>query len=235
LQAADGGTLFLDEVAELDLAVQAKLLRVLETREVLPLGASKVRRVCLSICSATHGDLADRVAKGTFREDLYYRLGRPEVVLPPLRSRREEIPWHIARAVHPLGAHVSLVEASLLRSWPGNVRELLLELREAARDAGSEHSAFVEARHLHEDAGVRVIAADRMAPPAATIETSRRSPPSRDEIVDALRESRGNVTATARALGTHRTQLRRWIERHDIDPIECSEGPSSRRASDGLP
>lgn len=87
IKAADGGTLFLDEVAELDLRVQAKLLRVLETREVLPLGATRAESVELRVCVASHADLAAQVAAGKFREDLYYRLGRPVVVIPPLRQR----------------------------------------------------------------------------------------------------------------------------------------------------
>ena len=87
IQAADGGTLFLDEVAELDLRVQAKLLRVLETREVLPLGATRAERVELRVCVAAHADLAEQVTAGRFREDLYYRVGRPVVRIPPLRER----------------------------------------------------------------------------------------------------------------------------------------------------
>src|SRR5690606_38947214 len=88
---ASGGTLFLDEVGELPLGVQAKLLRVLETREVLPLGASRPVKVEIGLCSATHRDLREFVAQGKFREDLFYRLGRPHVMLPALRDRREEI------------------------------------------------------------------------------------------------------------------------------------------------
>ena len=228
LQTADGGTLFLDEIAELELGVQAKLLRVLETREVLPLGASKPRRVRLNVCSATHGDLRQRVASGTFREDLYFRLGRPDVAIPPLRTRREEIPWHAERAVGPLGPHASLVEAALLRPWPGNLRELLLELRDASRAAAAQGSAQVEARHLGERAG------QRSAAPAATeIDTpAEREPPpreapDREQIVEVLRREGGNVTRAARALGTHRTQLRRWIKRYEIDPAQQDDREES--------
>src|SRR5205823_14554395 len=96
VQAADGGTLFLDEIGELDLAVQAKLLRVLEAREVLPLGASRPRPVDLRLCSATHRDLRAAVADGSFRADLFFRVGQPEVALPPLRERPEEIPFLVA-------------------------------------------------------------------------------------------------------------------------------------------
>ena len=99
LVAADGGTLFLDEIAELDLAVQPKLLRVLEDKEVTPLGATRARPVDFRLVVASHSNLRDAVAHGKFREDLYYRVGRPLVMIPPLRERREEIPWLIKRAL----------------------------------------------------------------------------------------------------------------------------------------
>ena len=129
MQEADGGTLFLDEIAELDPAVQAKLLRVLESKEVLPLGAARPRKVELQVCSATNKDLRALVGAGTLREDLYFRVGRPAVALPALRNRAEEIAPLIAAELGKLSpsliAHVSLVEQCLLRPWPGNVRELL--------------------------------------------------------------------------------------------------------------
>src|SRR4051812_137448 len=131
VQEADGGTLFLDEIAELDAQVQAKLLRVLESREVLPLGASRPRKVDFALCSAASKDLRALVGSGGLREDLYFRIGRPAVMLPALRHRPEEIPALIARELarrSPVPvAHVSLVEQCLLRPWPGNVRELLAE------------------------------------------------------------------------------------------------------------
>jgi len=139
VQAADRGTLFLDEIGELDLGLQAKLLRVLETREVLALGATRARKVDVRLVSATHRDLRALVEAGRFRQDLYFRLGRPDVRLPPLRDRAEEIAFHVVAAVRSVGgglvADASLVEACLLRAWPGNVRELLVEVAQAAQIA----------------------------------------------------------------------------------------------------
>ncbi|HWU86341.1 MAG TPA: sigma 54-interacting transcriptional regulator, partial [Kofleriaceae bacterium] len=156
VQEAHGGTLFLDEIAELDLQVQAKLLRVLESREVLPLGASKPVKVDFAFCSATNKDLRALVAAGTLREDLYFRVGRPAVTLPALRNRPEEIPALIAHGLAALSPaptmHVSLVEQCLLRPWPGNVRELLTELRTVAQAARADGQR-VEARHLSATAG----------------------------------------------------------------------------------
>ncbi|HSP81330.1 MAG TPA: sigma 54-interacting transcriptional regulator [Myxococcaceae bacterium] len=228
LQAADGGTLFLDEVVELDLEVQAKLLRVLETREVLPLGASRPMKVDLQVCSASNRDLRALVTSGRLREDLYFRIGRPEVALPPLRQRPEEIPLLLQREVRQvapeLGLHVSLVEACLLRPWPGNVRELLVEVRSAVQAALMQGARRVEARHLSPSAGTAFGSVMPPPPPSGEREASRRAPSrasplddgERARIEEALRQQGGNVAATARALGMHRTQLRRLLERYAI-------------------
>jgi len=234
IQEAEGGTLFLDEIADLDLQTQAKLLRVLESRELLPLGASKPRRVDFALCSATHKDLRSLVAAGTLREDLYFRVGRPAVQLPPLRNRPEEIPALIAGELARLSpaptAHVSLVEQCLLRPWPGNVRELITELRNAAQAALIDGTR-VDARHLPATAGTvfgSAMPEARPAPPAdltppatPSPDNARRRAPRddaewRQRIEETLRAHAGNVAATARALGLHRTQLRRLLERHGI-------------------
>jgi DNA-binding NtrC family response regulator len=228
LQAADGGTLFLDEVVELDLAVQAKLLRAVEHKEVLPLGAPKPKAVDILICSASNKDLRALVAQGKLREDLYFRICRPEVNLPPLRQRPEEIALLVqreARQVTPeVGLHVSLLEACLLRPWPGNVRELLVEVRSAIQAALMQGAQRVEARHLSQHAGTAfgAAAASQPAPvaPAAPHEAPSRARPldaeERARLEEALRQNGGNVAATARALGMHRTQLRRLLERHAL-------------------
>ena len=157
LQAAHGGTLFLDEVADLSLEVQAKLLRVIESREVLQLGATRARPVDLRLCSATHRDLRDEAAAGRFRQDLYYRIGRPSTVVPPLRARPEDLPWLVqwllGKQSQPLELHVSFVEAVLTRPWPGNVRELATEVATAANSARAEGHTQLEEQHLPSTAG----------------------------------------------------------------------------------
>ena len=220
IQAADGGTLFLDEVAELDLAVQAKLLRVLESNQVMALGAARPRTVNLRICSATHKDLRAQVAAGKLREDLYFRLSQPTVQLPPLRERLCEIPRLIENAVRmispDLKPHVSLIEACIMRHWPGNVRELIAEIRTASQEAIASDSPEVELRHLRAAAGVPFSADPTPSPiPAQAKRTNRPEP---EEIEAALSASQGNVSRAARMLGLHRTQLRRWIDRFGIDP-----------------
>ena len=216
---ADGGTLFLDEIAELDAQVQAKLLRVLEAREVVPLGTSRPRTIDIGFCSATNKDLRALVAAGTIREDLFFRIGAPLVTVPPLRSRPEEIAALVVAELGRLSltAHASLVEQCLLRPWPGNVRELLAELRVAAQHAHPEERVL--GRHLAAAAGSMFSSG---ATPVPEAEPARRVMPQtiddewRVRIETALRANDGKVAAAARALGLHRTQLRRLIERHGI-------------------
>jgi transcriptional regulator of acetoin/glycerol metabolism len=216
LQAAHKGTLFLDEIAELDPLVQAKLLRVLETREVMPLGATKPKQIEIALCVASHRNLRDEVARGRFREDLYFRLGRPQVDLPPLRERLDELPWLIAnelRNVEPeLAQSVTFLEECALRTWPGNVRELLHEARRAAHHALAERAALVEKHHLSAEAGRQITGS---VPPLAETPSGRPKArvPNDEEIERALAEQNGNVRGTARVLGMHRNQLRRWMEK----------------------
>jgi transcriptional regulator with GAF, ATPase, and Fis domain len=224
LVAADGGTLFLDEIGELELAVQAKLLRVLETREVLPLGASKPRTIELRLVAATLRDLRADVAAGRFRDDLYYRVGRPEIRLPALRQRLEDISWIAARelnrATPELAIHSTLIEACLLRPWPGNVRELIGEVRRAAFGARDNGKKLVRGEDLDASAGMIVDGA--VGPATLDLQGGQTSPmlgkkallPDHDTIVAALTSEGGNVSRAAKLLGLHRNQIRRYIAKH---------------------
>ncbi len=229
IQDADGGTLFLDEIGELDLEVQGKLLRVLETREVMALGSSRARAVDLRVCLATHKDLRTAVADRSFRKDLYFRVGRPEFRLPPLRERREEIPWlieHVLQGVDArLEAHVSLLEAAALRRWPGNVRELIADVRTAGVRALEDGRERVRVTDLDENAG-RAITTDpptsapaspRAAGDQTVKQTAKQGLRDRAVVEAAIAEAGGNLSAAARTLGVHRTQLYRWLDRHGIE------------------
>jgi transcriptional regulator with PAS, ATPase and Fis domain len=228
VQAADGGTLFLDELGELDLNVQAKLLRFLETREVMPVGASKAQRIDVRVCSATHRDLRRAVRDGTFREDLYYRMARPQVHIPPLRDRMEDIPHLVDRKLREIDsrliAHVSFIEACLLRPWPGNIRELTMEVRNSAAALLAEGGHLLRRQHLSETAGV---AATEPLEQAPSLGAPREADLQRDAVVAALEKSEGRVATAARELGVHRNQLRRWLEKHGIDPKGKGGTPSS--------
>jgi len=214
VQAAHGGTLFLDEVAELPPDVQSKLLRMLETHEVLRLGATTYEHVDVRVCAATWRNLREEVGAGRFREDLYFRIGQPEVHLPPLRERREEVPWHIqhvlddCRRDRPLSASAAFVDACASRLWPGNVRELRAEVRRAASAAAARGSDVLAVDDLSATAG------EPIARP--TDEASTPGFPD-DEVAAALAAEGGNVVGAARRLGIHRNKVRRWLERHGVD------------------
>jgi len=130
-EAADGGTLFLDEIGELPLELQPKLLRALEAREVRRVGQTKMRRVDVRVIAATNRDLEREVNRGRFREDLYYRLAKVAVRVPPLRDRVEDIPLLVKSFLTQLGRREAgrlfspaVIEEMQLHDWPGNVREL---------------------------------------------------------------------------------------------------------------
>lgn len=216
VQAADGGTLFLDEIAELPADVQAKLLRMLETGEVMRLGATSYETVDVRVCAATWRDLRGEVALDRFREDLYFRVGQPEVRLPALRERVEELPWHVADALDgsgspwPLEASAAFIEACAQRPWPGNVRELRAEVRRAAAAVCAEAGKALKPEHLSPTAGMPIPRA-ASAPP----QPARAQVPT-DDIAAALRAEAGNVLGAARRLGIHRNKVRRWLERHGL-------------------
>jgi transcriptional regulator of acetoin/glycerol metabolism len=232
VQAADGGTLFLDEIAELDLAVQAKLLRVLETKEVFQLGSTRPRALKIRFCSASNKDLRTEVSAGRFREDLYFRLSRPEVKIPSLRRRKEEIPWFIDLVIKAipggLTVQTSLVEACLMRSWPGNVRELLTEVRAAGHMALATGKRSVESRHLAASAGQGFVAEP---PPENPVPAPQPGGgPTREALERVLRQTAGNVSAAARLLSMHRTQFKRIIDRLGIDATLFTSGTPSAKS-----
>jgi transcriptional regulator of acetoin/glycerol metabolism len=203
----------LDEIAELPMDVQSKLLRVLETGEVLRLGATRHEKVNVAICAATWRDLREEASAGRFRHDLYFRIAQAEVRLPPLRERAEEIPWHIEQVVAECGREgkievaASLVEACALRAWPGNVRELRAELRRALATACAVGSRVLSAEALSTTAGH----------PMAGPQDGEASDLPDDEFAAALAAEGGNVAGAARRLGVHRNRVRRWLDRHDVE------------------
>ncbi len=205
-EQAHGGTLLLDEIGELDAVAQADLLRVLETREVRPLGSSRSRVVDVRVIAATHRDLGAMVSTGQFRADLYYRLHVLSIIAPPLRERREDLPAVVAhllyRLRHEVGVrHVSRDALDVLAGypWPGNVRQLLNVLRRAL--AHSDESALdadvIRAALAVEPGAVAVVP---YALPARTLSPTM--------VADALQASGGSVAGAARRLGVPRSTLR---------------------------
>jgi transcriptional regulator with PAS, ATPase and Fis domain len=224
LQSAHGGTLFLDEIADLDPAVQAKLLRALETREVTPVGATSPIEVDIGVVAASHRELRAAVAAKAFREDLYYRLARAVVHIPPLRARKLDIARLVVRELaavdRSLAAHARLIEICCVRPWPGNVRELrgaIHQAAQAARDAGRD---IVRPEDLPEGVGQALSEHSPTAPaqPRAALPTNL----DKAAVLSALDAAGGVISAAARSLGLHRTQLYRLMDKHGIarDPDE---------------
>jgi DNA-binding NtrC family response regulator len=241
-EAAHGGTLFLDEVGELPLSVQAKLLRALEYGEVQRVGTLQPKRVDVAVIAATNRDLRAEVAAGRFRGDLFYRLNVVEVVLPPLRDRREDIPYLTAafmreaaqRMRKPIHGLTPSAERLLLAArWDGNIRELknvveracmlsegtLVSDRELQGAFGPERSAHAFAPAAAAAAPLRRRHDDDQTAPLDEIE--------REHILDVLRQVNGNRMAAARVLGISRRALYRRLERHHL--AEEVPAASSRR------
>ena len=205
IEAAHGGTLFLDEVGEMPAATQAALLRVLESREVLRLGALRPVGVDVRLVSATNRDLEAMVAAGTFRRDLYYRLAGVTVRVAPLRARRDRI-VSLARTFLAEGARAAGVApptltgaaiARLMRhGWPGNVREL--------RNAMERALAVCEGRPI--EPGHLLLDAAGGAP----------EPDERQRVIDALAAAEGNQTLAAEILGVSRRTLIHRIEEYEL-------------------
>jgi DNA-binding NtrC family response regulator len=218
-EQADGGTLFLDEIGDMPAILQAKLLRVLEDGCVLPVGASEPKRVDVRIVAATNADLQDKIGRGAFRQDLFFRLARYRVELPPLRERREDIPVLAAHFLKSLsremGLHVpALTErasaALAAHSFPGNVRELRNIIERALIESGGEP---IQPADLHLPPGMA------MAMLAAAGEEDLANAPAElpfnikaaeDVLIQrALAQTQGNIAEAARLLGIHRTRIYR--------------------------
>ncbi|ODU42468.1 propionate catabolism operon regulatory protein PrpR [uncultured Aquimonas sp.] len=234
IEAASGGSLFLDEIGEMPLGLQTRLLRVLEEREVLRVGASTPVSVDLRVVAASHVDLRAAVAEGRFRADLFYRLDVLRLRLPPLRERRDDLPALITslqdslrrRGLAQRELKFSAEAIGLLSAyaWPGNVRELrnLLERLHAQVDpAVVEIEAAVLIRLAPELGGHASIASferSHVASGAAGIlPAGSASPrPSATELHALLDRHGGARNAVAEALGVSRSTLWRWLRQHDV-------------------
>ncbi len=219
VRSADGGTLFLDEVAELPAASQAALLRVLQEGEVVPVGGDRPLKVDLRLVTATHKNLDGEVAAERFRGDLRARMLGVQLMLPPLRDRREDLGFLIATLLERLAAGRSVmfsgeaVGAIYAYSWPLNIRELERALAGALAVARER----IELNHL--PAALRAPS----GPPAAATVEAALSPEDRairDELVAAFARHEGNLAAVARELGKDRTQIRRWMKRFGLSRDE---------------
>jgi transcriptional regulator with PAS, ATPase and Fis domain len=228
-EAATEGTLFLDEIGELPLALQPKLLRVLETREVRRVGSNTPKRIDVRVLAATNRQLARGVNEGTFREDLYYRLAVVELLLPPLRTRRDDIPilaQHFYRSFSGQGDALpqELVATLLGRAWPGNVRELrnFIE-RSTAIGWSARAQSVATAPPVSVPAGLEALVPSELPLKDARELWTRQF--ERIYVSAVLRRTGGNVTRAALLAGVTRRSLQRLMAEHGLRSGEPGEGP----------
>ena len=234
IEQANGGVLFLDEVGEMAPTVQAKLLRVLEEREFMRLGSTRVQRADIRVIAATNRDLHAAMQRGDFREDLYYRLGVFEIALPPLRERHEDVLELADSFLEQIGATVGRPAAGISPdareqlvgyAWPGNVRELRNAIERAVilADGG-----YIRSEHLPVTAAPRVPAPAPSPAPAAEPAAAPPLPAGgvnlealeRSLVMKALVQARHNKTRAAKLLGLTRAQLYSRIEKYGLAETE---------------
>jgi len=218
-EVADGGTLFLDEIGDTTPALQMKLLRVIETRELRPLGDTHTRHVDVRLVSATHRDLESLIEEGGFRQDLYYRLNAVTIYVPPLRRRRVDIPFLAQHFAEELGVEQArsivldekFLDALSQREFPGNVRELRNAVERAITLAAPDEP--ISARHLAPESHA-------LAPEPLSQWSTLRERVERVEaqaIREALETCGGNRRKMAEALGLSRPGLRYKMRRLGLD------------------
>ena len=215
-QAADGGTVFLDEIGDMPLALQVKLLRVLQDKEIRPIGSTQTIRVDVRIISATHRNLEEAIKAGVFREDLYYRLNVVSFALPALSERREDIPVLATHFLSHLadkykkslnGFASEAMEVLVKSSWQGNVRELYNVVEQAV----ALSTTPIVPPALVENA-IRGQTAELSSFEAA------RSEFEREYLAKLLKITGGNVTQAARLAKRNRTEFYKLLQRHHLDP-----------------
>jgi Nif-specific regulatory protein len=212
-QQADEGTLFLDEIGDLSLECQAKLLRVIEGKGFLPVGAEKEVKPDVRVIAATHRNLERDVRDGRFRQDLFFRLGIP-IRVPALRDRREDIPplvhHFLSRLVPEYRPQIRLTGAAVQRlqdhSWPGNVRQLLLVLENAVVMCDGN---TIDAADLH-------LTSESAVPPTG-LPSLKLDDLETLAIRQALKQTHGNLSQAAHVLGIHRDTLGTKIKKYEID------------------
>jgi two-component system response regulator GlrR len=215
-QLAEGGTVFLDEIGDMPLLLQVKLLRVLQERQVRPVGSTQAMTVDVRIISATHRDLKAEIAAATFREDLYYRLDVVALTIPALSQRREDIPlltnYFLSMFSEKYNKNINgfapeAMEMLVSASWPGNVRQLMnvVERCVALSTAPLISPVLVyDAMHHEEEQLV-------------SFEDARKSF-ERDYLVRVLKITGGNVTQAARLAKRNRTEFYKLLQRYQLDP-----------------
>ena len=230
-ERADGGTLFLDEVGDMSLKTQAKVLRALDEQRFYPVGASTPVHIDARVIAATNKDLEEEIARGNFREDLFYRLNVIPFFTPPLRDRKEDIPLLSREFLSEFGQqygrpHVEIADSALAAlhkyHWPGNVRELrnvmerVLILNPKVRRIEAKHLPLLVQRS---DSATRAGAPAAVPTESTTLQHAREAY-ERDYILKELDRSNGNVSRAAESLGLERSHLYRKMKALGISTRE---------------
>ena len=222
-EMANGGTLFLDEIGDLPLKLQPKLLRLLETGEATPVGGKKSQKYDVRIVAATHRDLSEEVAKGTFRGDLFYRLAVVEVTLPALRHRLEDLPGLISHFLKREGAPDKVKECANLNrlrsyTWPGNVRELRNVIARSVAlslpDTPFEEMLIMLGAPVKQTS----VATNFAERPYHEAKAELLSRFDTDYVKDLLGRTEGNLSEAARVAGIERRHLYRMLARIGVKP-----------------
>ncbi len=228
-EEASSGTLFLDEVGEMPLSLQVRLLRVIEEREIRPVGSNETRKVDVRLVAATNRNLGVATRAGTFREDLFYRLNVVSIEAPPLRDRASDIPLlahhFLARYAKKLEKNVKRIQPDALQlmttyAWPGNVRELQNAMERAVLLARDETVTVdgLPPSIGQMTSGERTLRRPYTLPLSAATNAFERS-----YIEHTLVDARGNIAEAARNAGVDRSNFRRLIRRHGMDASELGD------------
>ncbi len=222
LQEADGGTIFLDEIGDMDLELQAKLLRFLQTGEIRPVGSSKIKYVKVRIIAATNRDIESAIQNGKFRKDLFYRFNTFTINLPPLRERTEDIPYlaeHFLKVAEvKLNKHVKNISDSVLRillqySWPGNIRELKNVMERAVILCNTN---TIMPRHLP-----LILKKEKH-----TFDEPLNDKPNKfklvkefekNTIISYIKNANGNISEASRLSGIPRRTFYRWMKKYGLN------------------
>jgi transcriptional regulator with GAF, ATPase, and Fis domain len=225
-EAADGGAIFLDEIGDMPLHAQVKLLRVLQNKEIRPLGSNKTKHVDVRIIAATNRDLQQEIAEKRFREDLYYRLNVIPMQLSPLRDRKEDIEDLANYFIHTYqgtGEHYTLSSGALRKlqeyNWPGNIRELENVIQRALCFTSA---GILQPEDLHIDAKTIQSHSEPASESTEKVSDYERFrqmqlDQERDFLIAKIRESNGSVREAAQKLGLFRTALYNRLKHLNVD------------------
>jgi len=224
---ADGGTLFLDEIGDMPMSMQSKLLRVLESKEIVRLGSNEPRNVDVRFVSATNQDLDKAVSEGRFREDLYFRIKGAHIHLPPLRDRREDIPRIVRHAIARFADELApgqpppdITDAAMLRltsySWPGNVRQLLNVVQNMVVMALGAGENSLDVRHIPEEVRQSESGEGQTHADAGSLAGTSLEQLEKRAIRETLRLTGGNREQAAKLLGVGERTLYRKLREYGL-------------------